>query len=81
MDIAIESGIFTPKELASLNACRLYYDVLTVADICQANGEYLVDDIDWGENELHSTSNLRRQAGVTRDLVLDVLATSAQTDS
>ena len=47
MDIAIESGIFTTKELISLNACRLYYDVITASDICKADGEHIAADIDW----------------------------------
>ena len=52
MDIAIESGIFTTKELISLNACRLYYDVITASDICKADGEHIAADIDWRHRKL-----------------------------
>ena len=34
MDIARDSNWFSEKEMGFLNACRLYYNVVTISDIC-----------------------------------------------
>jgi hypothetical protein len=41
MDAVLESGLFTSTEVCQINYCRLYLQVTTLSDVCQANGVYI----------------------------------------
>jgi hypothetical protein len=58
MDLILQSTRFTPQEVRRLNYCRLYLQVVTLADISKPNGE----DLD--PCFLQGTSSL--QSGCTR---------------
>jgi len=44
--------------LCILNACRLYLQVVTVSDICSADGKYILPEINAGNPIMHRHSNL-----------------------
>ena len=56
MDVFI-SHIRDPKTLYMLNACRIYLQVLSIADITSLDGTFLLSNIHEGEN--YRTSTLR----------------------
>jgi hypothetical protein len=41
MDEALRQS-YTPRQLHPINQCRLYLQVLTLSDICSANGKFLL---------------------------------------
>jgi hypothetical protein len=41
MDTILRSEAFTIAQIKILNYCRLYLQVVTVSDICQANGTHV----------------------------------------
>lgn len=45
MDIAMESGEFNADDLRLLNYCRLYLHVVTVSDITDATGSYIMPEM------------------------------------
>ena len=67
MEVASNSGWFTLEELSCLNACRLYYGVLLVSDICDIDGK-LVPNLELGhvylpghekDAEFHAAERIR----------------------
>ncbi len=41
MDTLLQSGAFTVAQIKTLNYCQLYLQVVTVSDICHANGTHV----------------------------------------
>jgi hypothetical protein len=50
MDIVLQSKKFKPGEVRQVNYCRLYLRVLTLADISNANGTYILQEAFDGED-------------------------------
>ena len=45
MDIALKSRLITPCEIKYINYCRLYLQMLTISDMCNAEGTALAEGI------------------------------------
>ncbi len=52
----MQSNLFTKKEIRRINYCRLYLQVLTISDICNAQGTFLAKNIYQGLN--HPTQSI-----------------------
>jgi hypothetical protein len=57
MDIALQFN-FTIEQLRQINLCRLYLQVLSIADITAANGRNLLQEVMQGSRVQHRTSSL-----------------------
>ena len=57
MDIALQFN-FTIEKLRQINLCRLYLQVLSIADITAANGRTLLQEVIQGSRVQHHTSSL-----------------------
>jgi len=49
MEIAIQCGKFGPKDLRLLNRCRLWLNVVTLADVSNAAGTHVEDKFHFAE--------------------------------
>ncbi len=47
------------KDLAALNRCRLFLQVITLSDIASANGKYILPEVKSNDPPAHRTSNLQ----------------------
>ena len=58
MDLVLTSNRFKPNEIRKVNYCRLYLRVLSLADICNANGTAITSDAYNGEEAavLHNSN-------------------------
>ena len=45
MDLVLQSNLFKDPEIQRINYCRLFFQALTLSDICNASGQSLADGI------------------------------------
>ena len=49
MDVRLDADIFTDSEVKKVNYCRLYLQVMTISDICNAAGTHLAEGVRHGK--------------------------------
>lgn len=55
MDFVLKSKLFSDKEIQGLNYCRLFLQLLTISDICNARGTDLAIGIFQGHKSCHQS--------------------------
>ena len=61
MELALESQAFSDVEIRQINYCRLFFQALTLSDICNARGTSLALGIYKGEPSWHQSRSLLQE--------------------